>query len=237
MNVLKKVMKPSFCSDHSNLPFSGGAIGYFSYDLGNKYQSVKMIEADTDNTPIMAFGIYDWAIIIDHEQKKSILIYSSENNLIKQIIKKFNEKNFVSHRKGSFTINSRHTSNLTYEEYLERFNSIKSYIEKGDCYQINFAQRFSIDYEGDTWEIFKKILPQYKSPYSSFMSFPFVKILSYSPERFLHIKDNIVQTKPIKGTRPTYSNTDKDLLSKSGLFIIDQFFFWGDDFSIYSNMN
>lgn len=217
INVLKKIITPSLSDAYPNLPFSGGAIGYFSYDLGNKYESVKPVGVDTDNIPIMAFGIYDWAIIIDHELKKSILIYSVETKLIKKVIEGLNKKNFVSQKKTKFSIKSQYTSNLTYEEYLERFNSIKSYIEKGDCYQINFAQRFSLDYDGDTWEIFKKILPEYKSPYSSYMNFPFVKILSYSPERFLKIKDSIVETKPIKGTRPTHSNNSKNLLSKNEL--------------------
>ena len=106
------------------------------------------------------------------------------------------------------------------EEYVEKFNSIKSYIEKGDCYQINFAQRFSLEYDGDTWEIFKKILMKYKAPYSSYMNFPFVKILSYSPERFLQIKNNIVETKPIKGTRPIHLDNEKNLLRRKKDFAV-----------------
>ncbi|MEC9205667.1 MAG: aminodeoxychorismate synthase component I [Pseudomonadota bacterium] len=217
INILKKAMIPFLSDNYPDLPFTGGAIGYFSYDLGNKYESVKPVGVDADNVPIMAFGIYDWAIIIDHKLKKSIVIYSSETKLIKKVIEKFNEKDFSSGVKHKFLIKSDYKSNLTYEEYLKRFNLIKSYIEKGDCYQINFAQRFSLDYNGDTWGIFKTILPGYKSPYSSYMNFPFIKILSYSPERFLHIKDNIVETKPIKGTRPTDPNAEQDLISKNEL--------------------
>ena len=82
-------MNKSFSSNHTDLPFSGGAIGYFSYDLGNKYESVKPIGVDTDNTPIMAFGIYDWSIIIDHKLKRSILMYTTENNLIKEITEEY----------------------------------------------------------------------------------------------------------------------------------------------------
>ncbi len=217
INILKKEMTPFLSDKFKNLPFSGGAIGYFSYDLGNKYESVKPIDSNSDNIPIMAFGIYDWAIIVDHKLKKTTIIYSSETKLIKKIIKNFDEKTFPLEIESKFSIKSEYTSNLTYEEYLERFNSIKSYIEKGDCYQINFSQRFSISYDGDTWGIFKAILPEYQSPYSSYMNFPFVKILSYSPERFLRIEDSMVETKPIKGTRPTHPNTKKNLLLKNEL--------------------
>ena len=58
---------------------------------------------------------------------------------------------------------------------------------------------------------------KYKAPYSSYMNFPFVKILSYSPERFLQIKNNIVETKPIKGTRPIHLDNEKNLLLKKEL--------------------
>lgn len=217
IDVLKNIMNKSFSSNHTDLPFSGGAIGYFSYDLGNKYESVKPIGVDTDNTPIMAFGIYDWSIIIDHKLKRSILIYTTENNLIKEIIKNFKKKKFSLIKKREFSIHSQFKSNLSYEEYVEKFNSIKSYIEKGDCYQINFAQRFSLSYKGDTWEIFKKVLTKYKAPYSSYMNFPFVKILSYSPERFLQIENNHVETKPIKGTRPIHQNKQKNSQLKKEL--------------------
>ncbi|MEC8996403.1 MAG: aminodeoxychorismate synthase component I [Pseudomonadota bacterium] len=217
MDVLKDTMKESFSNNYTDLPFSGGAIGYFSYDLGNKYESIKSVSADSDNTPIMAFGIYDWSIIIDHKLKKSILIYEAENDLIKDIINNFKNKKFALKKKRTFSINSKYSSNLSYEEYVEKFNSIKSYIEKGDCYQINFAQRFSLSYEGDTWEIFKKVLQKYKAPYSSYMNFPFVKILSYSPERFLQIENNHVETKPIKGTRPIHENKQKDMQLKQEL--------------------
>ena len=107
------------------------------------------------------------------------------------------KKSFPVNQNNQFDITSKCTSNLTYDDYLERFNLIKSYIENGDCYQVNFAQRFTLDYKGDTWGIFNKILPSYHSPFSAYMKFPFVKFLSFSPERFLSIKDNIVETKPI----------------------------------------
>ena len=215
MKVLHLIMQ-NYSSKITSLPFTGGAIGYFSYDLGNKYESIKQEDAD-ENIPLMAFGIYDWAIIIDHELKKTTLIYSVENEFIIKLKNHLKKKSFPVNQNNQFDITSKCTSNLTYDDYLERFNLIKSYIENGDCYQVNFAQRFTLDYKGDTWGIFNKILPSYHSPFSAYMNFPFVKILSFSPERFLSIKDNIVETKPIKGTRPISNNPHEDNIAKEEL--------------------
>ena len=71
ISILKDVMKDDLSDDDSELPFSGGAIGYFSYDLGNKNESIKQKTNNDLDIPIMAFGIYEWAVIIDHHEKKN----------------------------------------------------------------------------------------------------------------------------------------------------------------------
>ena len=222
ISILKDVMKDDLSDDDSELPFSGGAIGYFSYDLGNKNESIKQKTNNDLDIPIMAFGIYEWAVIIDHHEKKIRLIYKNKTDLIKFLQKKLSSKSFEKIKNVNIEIINSCQSNLTYDEYIEKFNLIKSYIEKGDCYQINFSQRFSFDYKGDAWNIFNKLLPTYHSPYSAYMSFPFVKILSYSPERFLHVDRDLVQTKPIKGTRPMINNIDQDSLIKKELLLSEK---------------
>lgn len=215
INVLNLIMK-DYSSDIKDLPFTGGAIGYLSYDLGNKYESIECSESD-DELPLMAFGIYDWAIIFDHHKKQTIIIYTKTNALIEDILDKFKTDSFPEIALRDYKILSECKSNLTYEDYHKRFNSIKSYIENGDCYQINFSQKFSIDYEGDEWAIFNKILPAYHSPYSVFMNLPFTKIMSFSPERFLSIDNGLVETKPIKGTRPVHADIKKNEQAKVDL--------------------
>ena len=77
---------------------------------------------------------------------------------------------------------------------------IKKYISDGDCYQVNYSQNFSAKYDGDPWDIYKDIRKLNPAPYSSFFSFDNKYIISSSPERFISINNNCVQTKPIKGT-------------------------------------
>ena len=203
--LLHKIMS-DYESDYSNLPFTGGAIGYFSYDMGNHDESIN--ESSELNIPLSAFGIYDWAIIIDHKLEKTILIYEHDDDFINNIKQQLDRDHIQKYLPNNFSINSSCKSNMTYDEYKYRFNKIQSYIKNGDCYQINFSQRFSLNYTGDAWDIFNKVMPSYSSPYSAYINMPFVKILCFSPERFLSYDGITVETKPIKGTRPVSKNVD-----------------------------
>ena len=197
--VLKDLMK-KYKNDNSDLPFTGGAIGYISYDHGARYENISQKYNDF-NIPSFAFGLYDWAYIADHDAKQSCLIYHEKNSFIKSIIDLLNSypKN---QNKYFFKIMSKCESNTTYNEYKKKFDKIKRYIEEGDCYQINFSQRFSAKYEGDCYSIFKKLNKVYASPYTGFINFPFIKIMTFSPECFISQNKEHVSTKPIKGTRP-----------------------------------
>ena len=204
IEVLHKTMD-QYKSDIKDLPFSGGAIGYLSYDLGNHYENINQNHNDID-VPLMAYGIYDWAIVIDHFEKITTLVYSLETDLI-VYLKSCLEKNKINNLQNKkYQITSDCKSNITFEEYESKFKKIQSYIKNGDCYQINFSQRFSLEYSGSCWTIFNSILPTYCSPYSAYINMPFMTIMCFSPERFLLTNNDVVETKPIKGTRPVSNN-------------------------------
>ncbi len=209
IEVLNKVME-NYSSDISDLPFTGGAIGYISYDLGNKYEHIDIKNIEP-NIPLLAFGIYDWAIIVDHFNQNTILLYQNENDVIADLKNHLENNSLDKYKPNNFSIDSICKSNMNYDEYKKRFKKIQSYIKSGDCYQINFSQRFSLSYSGDTWDIYNKISPTYSSPYSAYLKMPFIDIMSFSPERFLSYDNNIVETKPIKGTRPVSQNPEDNM--------------------------
>ncbi len=208
ISLLHDYMKGSFEHEDS-LPFSGGAIGFLSYDQGNLYESINQKTDDFD-IPYVAFGIYDWALIINHDKKETILIFQNNTELIQKIREKL-ESFKEDMKKYPYKINSDYKSNLSYEEYAKKFKRIKSYITEGDCYQINFSQRFSLDYEGSSWGIYKKLSQCYGAPYSAYLNYPFAKIMCFSPERFISQDGKVVETKPIKGTRPVLSDKKDNL--------------------------
>ena len=202
--VLKDLMK-KYRNDNTDLPFTGGAIGYISYDHGARYENISQKYNDF-NIPSFAFGLYDWAFITDHDLKQSFLIYHEKNSFIENIIDLLNSYP-ENQKKYFFKIKSKCKSNTSYSEYKKKFDKIKKYIEEGDCYQINFSQRFSAKYEGDCYSMFKELNKVYASPYTGFINFPFIKIMTFSPECFISQNKKNVSTKPIKGTRPISKNS------------------------------
>jgi para-aminobenzoate synthetase component 1 len=189
------------CESKDDIPFCGGAMGFISYDYGNKLHNIENKNNKDFQYPLIAFGIYDWCIIYDYLKRKSFILYHQKNKLINSILK-LSISQLSLNESESFNCTSRCESNMNYDLYHAKLSKIMNYIKSGDCYQVNLAQRFSLGFEGDEYSIYKTLTKSFASPYSAFMNYPFGKILSFSPERFLSINNGVVETKPIKGTRP-----------------------------------
>jgi para-aminobenzoate synthetase component 1 len=187
------------------LPFCGGAIGYFGYDLARRLESLPVVAEDAEKIPEMAIGIYDWAVVVDHLERKSWLAGQGRdpdtdikwNDLVRRFSEPPREKSRV-----PFHITSPVASNMTRESYGRAFRRIHDYIEDGDCYQVNLAQRFAAAASGDPWLAYQALRVINPAPFSAYLSTPYAQILSASPERFLKVENGHVETRPIKGTRP-----------------------------------
>jgi para-aminobenzoate synthetase component 1 len=188
-----------------NLPFIGGAVGYFSYDLARRLEDLPTLAKDTEVIPEMMIGIYDWTVIVDHEIKKSFLICYNETR--HEEILHFLSGLKTQDKTKSFRVTSQIKANFSQESYTRAFQKIKHYLKEGDCYQVNLTQRFSATCEGDTWQAYQALREINAAPFSAYLNFPDVKILSSSPERFLKLTGRYVETKPIKGTRPRKSDS------------------------------
>ena len=183
-----------------SLPFAGGALGYFAYDLGRRLEKLPSIASDDSQLPEMMIGIYDWAIIVDHREAKTVLV---SHNLHKQTQANWARLQALFNQPASFdalsksTLNAfKVTSDITYNlpqpQYKQAFAKIKAYISAGDCYQVNLAQRFSAKVEGDAWQMYKKLREISPAPFMAFMQLPlaeneYFQVLSNSPERFLQV--------------------------------------------------
>lgn len=207
LQLLKQVntqIFPNSIPEDNDVPFCGGAVGYFSYDLGRQFETIAATSILDITLPDMAVGIYKSAIIYDRVEQ-AFSLFSHDNNLTEldaEISQKLINHYQPPFNQRHFELQSNWRSNMSKQQYSDKFEQIKEYLLSGDCYQINLAQRFSALYDGDEFAAYKKLRHSNKAPFSAFMRIEEGCILSVSPERFLQLKNHTVQTKPIKGTRP-----------------------------------
>ena len=196
--LLHELLKEYQPEHPTDFPFCGGALGYLSYDLGRRVESIPNTAVDAEHIPEMVMGIYDWAIITDHQQQSCWLVsygLHSETHLHWDDLVSLLRSPSATFS-SSFKVTSTLSSNMDRSQYQTAFDKIKHYIREGDCYQVNLAKRFEITASGD---------PYFSTPYAT--------VLSSSPERLLKVEGNHVETKPIKGTRPRdLTNLENDEL-------------------------
>jgi len=185
------------------IKFAGGALGYWGYDLTRQQIHLPELAKDAENMPDMAIGIYDWAIQLDHQEKTAQLLsykrYPQTELIVQQILERLRHTSSLP--KNDFKVHGDINSNFTREAYNKAFATVQGYLQEGDCYQINLAQRFSARASGDALVAYCKLRQLSPSPYAAFLNLPYGQILCASPERFLQVKQRQVETKPIKGTR------------------------------------
>ena len=190
----------------AEMPFCGGAIGYFGYDLARRIEKLPELSANVEAIPDMVVGIYDWAVIVDHVERRTHLVGRGNSRILEKrwphLVKSFSQIQTLGWRLGDFQIHEAPRANLDQRAYGEAFQKIQRYIEEGDCYQVNLALRFSAPSSGNPWVAYQYLRTYNPAPFSAYLNYPEVQVLSSSPERFLKVKEGAVETKPIKGTRP-----------------------------------
>ncbi len=216
-DLVKQQLLPIDNSDTTGLPFNGGAIGYFSYDLARRLENLPVLAKDAECIAEMAVGIYAWAVIVDHQQQQSYLVGQSIDAATWQaLIAQFSQLPTTQNHEA-FQVTSQVQSNMNQARYSTAFDRIKYYLKEGDCYQVNLTQRFSVSCVGNPWIAYQALRELNAAPFSCYLNFPEVQILSSSPERFLRLTNSIVETKPIKGTRPRKSDATEDEQQKQQL--------------------
>ncbi|MCL1121781.1 aminodeoxychorismate synthase component I [Shewanella seohaensis] len=193
----------SFACD---LPFSGGAMGSFSYDLGRRIEQLPCTAAQDIHLGEMNIGFYDWALIFDYQQQSWFMVHYLGDAALDTQLKIIEAKIAQPTKQAEFHLTSPWSAQLTKALYTSKFNQVQAYLHSGDCYQINLTQRFEAEYQGDEWRAYCKLRSANQAPFSAFMRLDANAILSISPERFIQLRGDDIQTKPIKGTLPRHSD-------------------------------
>ncbi|GAA6153060.1 aminodeoxychorismate synthase component I [Pseudoteredinibacter isoporae] len=203
---------PSECAN--NQIFCGGLIGYISYDFGMQLP-FNEVSASPNKLPLddAQLGLYSWALVQDHHSQRSWCLGpdlgEDQQAVIANIVARC-QRPWAPTRTSDDYRCEPFQAQITAEEYRENIARVQDYIQAGDCYQVNFAQKFSALFEGSALAAYLKLRQALPSPFSAFMKLDRGAILSHSPERFIRVQGDQVETKPIKGTIPRGDDLDSD---------------------------
>ena len=202
--LLEKYAPAARCAPKTRYPFTGGAVGYFGYELGGFFEDIPKNKTDDIGAPDCFMCFYDSVAATDHAAKKSHIISRCLKEGAFEIMERaaLNPRRNAPRSHSKPQLHARFSSNFTKSAYLKAVKKIKEYIAAGDTYQVNLSQRFSSRLAKPPFELYKKLKTINPSPFGCFLDFGRMQVVSSSPERFLKIADGIVETRPIKGTRP-----------------------------------
>ncbi len=217
---IKKLINKYKIENNTKLPYVAGAMGYFSYDLGRSIENLPTMSVEDVKIPDCYFYFYDNGIIVDSLEKKTFItalgvLDSKQNSIdnIKNVIFKGNKVEYHELKNS----NTEFISNFEKSDYIDTVEKVRKYIRNGDIYITNLTQRFFCETNKEPYDVYRDLRHINPAPFAAFMNVEDFSIVCSSPERFLKIRDNIVETRPIKGTRPRGKNREEDLKNRQEL--------------------
>jgi para-aminobenzoate synthetase component I len=211
-------------------PFQGGAAGLFSYDLGRSLERLPKPAFDPLAFPDLSLGLYDVTVGFDLAARRAFIVSTG----FPETDPRHRERRAVE-RARSFEALLRHgarslphsgpimlegwTSNFTRTSYERAVREVIERILAGDIFQANLAQRFEapVPADFDHFGFYRRLRRLNPAPFSAYLDRDDFIIASASPERFLKVEGDSVETRPIKGTRGRFTDGLLDSLQSRAL--------------------
>ncbi len=215
-DLLDSIINTYKIENPTPLPFVGGGMGYFSYDLKDTLEKLPGKASDDLLLPDMYFVFYKVLLIYDKLRPGNIyfsILNVEDGSDLKasDIFREIRSAAGAPSSSGSATIDSTDLiSNFTKSEYLSAVNKVIDYIRAGDIYQACLTQRFKTTCSAAPYDLYKRLTKINPSPFSAYLNCGDHQIISSSPELFLKVANNIVETRPMKGTRPRVDSEEKN---------------------------
>ena len=206
----------------TDLPLISGAIGYFSYDYGRKLQQIPSQQQKTVAVPDAVLTFYDVFLIEDCWNKQTFLVANGKTQPAQQLTETILAIIYESKTRCSDSpVIEKHCLSVRADfeqaEYEQAVRRMMDYMVAGDIYVANMTQQFEIHSTKSPVDVFLSLRKNNPSPFSAYMNCEDFQIISASPERFVHIRNGIIETRPIKGTRKRGTNTAEDQLLRQEL--------------------
>ncbi len=203
-------------------PFTGGLVGYFSFDFLNYAEpTIKTDTEDTEHFKDIDLMLFDKVIVFDNYLQKMIFIANirigdkeaveTEYNRAKREIADMIDliKNGEPKRELAGKITGEIKPLFDKETYCSMVEKAKNYIKEGDIFQIVLSNRLSAPFEGSLLNTYRSLRTINPSPYMFYFSGTDVEVAGASPETLVKLENGVLHTFPLAGTRPR-GKTDKD---------------------------
>jgi para-aminobenzoate synthetase component 1 len=232
---LRQAMQAFALESHPIIPFTGGAVGYLSYDYGRRLEAVPALAEDDRGIPDMSFGLYDGVAALNHRSGILYLIGHTVHSGADAVIERLRSivgAPFMTPAPESGVCNAGVTSraptspavrcgdwtwNLSRQDFCTAVQRVRDYIASGDVYQVNLSQRARCAFQGDSIQLYRALRRGNPAPYGAYLDFGDWQLMSTSPEQFLQKRGRALETRPIKGTRPRGADPAGDLKEAAAL--------------------
>lgn len=210
-------------------PFQGGAAGLYSYELGRSLERLPAPALDRLAFPDLSLGFYDVVIALDLIERRGFILSTGFPELDpaaqgRRAIERgrfFEEKlrQTQSLAPPAQTLLNGWTSNFTRASYEAMVGEVIEKILSGDIFQANVAQRFETEVPEafDHFSFYRQLRARNPAPFSAYLDHGDFILASASPERFLKVEGDRVETRPIKGTRRRFADAILDALQATAL--------------------
>ena len=205
-------------------PFTGGAVGYFGYDMVRVIEDIPDTGRDDLGIDDAVLMFYKTVLAFDHLRHQihiisNLLVDESKEPLEAQYAKAEEEIRNIeallrmpmeppASTAGQEEVQVR--SNFEKNDYLHAVSKAKEYIAAGDIFQVVLSQRFEVDLKTAPFDIYRALRIVNPSPYMYFLKMPDAAIVGSSPEMLVKIQGDEAAYRPIAGTRPRGSNDVED---------------------------
>ncbi|NOX43899.1 MAG: aminodeoxychorismate synthase component I [Gammaproteobacteria bacterium] len=198
------------------IPFTGGWFVFLAYELAALIEPGLGLPKKDQHTPVAVFTRIPAAIIRDHKLKKLLLVAEDDQKYLLELMREDLARSAKQVDVTNVdTLNSGILKELQEEDsssYIKSVNKIKNYITEGDVFQVNLSRRWKgkIKKETTAADIYYRLKEHNPAPFAGIATYKNTSIISSSPERLVKVKDRIIETRPIAGTRPRSTNQSVD---------------------------
>ena len=187
-----------------------GLFGFIAYDAVQYFEDIEISKKEDDlQIPEIYYAVYQNIIAINHFNNQAYLFahcYEAEDNLdsLEQLIRSTINKKYPFHKVGTVK------TNCTDEAFKELVAQCKKHCNRGDVFQIVPSKRYSQQFTGDEFNVYRALRSVNPSPYLFYFDYGNFKIFGSSPEAQLIVKEGSTEIHPIAGTFKRTGNDEKD---------------------------